>query len=601
MMNLSNISLDIKNLLDGYRQKKFSPKDILHLVQQRIDHQSEHNAWISRLAPEQINEYLERLGDFNLDKKPLYGIPFAIKDNIDLAGVPTTAACPDFSYTPDNNAFVIQCLIDAGAIPVGKTNLDQFATGLVGSRSPYGPGKNSFDPRYISGGSSSGSAIALAMGLVSFSLGTDTAGSGRVPAAFNNLVGLKPTKGLISTSGVVPACRSLDCVSVFALCSADAQRVLKVANRFDAEDEYARKSPSSEPAFDTSNFDFGVPQQDQLAFFGHDEGLDLFKQAVEKLESIGGRKREIDFEPFLQAARLLYEGPWVSERYVAIESFLQKQPEAVFPVTRDIISGGVTPTAADAFKSQYRLEQLRRQTEQLWNELDLVVTPTAGRCYTIEEVLADPLQLNSNLGYYTNFMNLLDYSALAVPAGFDSGGLPFGVTLFAPAFNDIALMKVGDSLHRSLVATQGAMDLELPSAGKLEETIPAGWTTLAVCGAHLSGLPLNYQLTERGAYLLQSTRTSASYRLYALPGGPPDRPGLIRSDNGTNIEIEVWAISLEHFGSFVAGIPAPLGIGMLETESGQWTQGFVCESYVLSEAEDITAMKSWRNYVSLKP
>lgn len=599
-MNLSNISLDINNLLAGYRQNKFSPKDILQLVQQRIDEQPEHNAWISRLTAEQINEYLERLGDFNPDKKPLYGIPFAIKDNIDLAGMPTTAACPEFSYTPDQHAFVIQCLIDAGAIPVGKTNLDQFATGLVGSRSPFGPGKNSFNPEYISGGSSSGSAIALAMGQVSFSLGTDTAGSGRVPAAFNNLVGLKPSKGLLSTSGVVPACRSLDCVSVFALCCADAQRVLNVAGRFDEADEYARQAPASEPAFDASSFEFGVPYPDQLAFFGHDEGRQLFKQAVEKLESIGGRKREIDFEPFLQAARLLYEGPWVSERYVAIESFLHKQPGAVYPVTRDIISGGATPTAADGFKSQYRLEQLRRQTEQIWNELNLIVTPTAGRCYTIEEVQAEPLQLNSNLGYYTNFMNLLDYSALAVPAGFDSGGLPFGVTLFAPAFNDRALMKVGSALHSTLVASQGSMDLDLPAEGGFEQTIPNGWTTVAVCGAHLSGLPLNNQLTERGAYLLQSTRTSAKYHLYALPGGPPYRPGLVRSDDGANIDIEVWAISLEQFGSFVAGIPAPLGIGMLETESGQWTQGFVCESYALAEAEDITVMQSWRNYVSQK-
>lgn len=596
-MELNDLSLDIASLHQGYAEGSFTPADVIETILARISRQPNHNAWITRLTLEQITGYIDKLGSFDPETKPLYGIPFAIKDNIDLAGVPTTAACSEYAYTPEQSAFVVQCLIDAGAVPVGKTNLDQFATGLVGARSPYGPGHNSFDYDYISGGSSSGSSVSLAMGQVSFSLGTDTAGSGRVPAAFNNLVGLKPTKGWLSTSGVVPACRSLDCVSVFALCIEDAQRVLSVAGQFDATDEYARSAPASEPSFDTNDFSFGVPREDQLAFFGNEDGRQLFFQAVEKLESLGGSRCEIDFEPFLEAARLLYEGPWVTERYVAIEDFLKAQPDAVFSVTRKIIEGGEHPSAADAFRSQYRLKHLRRKTEPVWDEVDFILTPTAGRCYTIEEVEADPIQLNSNLGYYTNFMNLLDFSALAVPAGFQKDGMPFGVTLFAPAFSDRALMSVSDSLHRNLVKTQGALDLPLP-VSSLTNDLPAGWTRVAVCGAHLSGLPLNHQLTERGAYLLEATKTSEHYQLYALPGGPPYRPGLVRSDQGAAIEIEVWAISLEQFGSFVAGIPAPLGIGMLETRSGEWLQGFVSENYALTAAKDISGLGSWRKYIA---
>ena len=521
---------------------------------------------------------------------------FAIKDNIDLAGVPTTAACEEYAYTPERSAFVVQQLIDAGAIPIGKTNLDQFATGLVGARSPYGAGHNSLHYDYISGGSSSGSAISLAMGQVSFSLGTDTAGSGRVPAAFNNLIGLKPTKGWLSTSGVVPACRSLDCVSVFALCADDAQRILDVAGQFDADDEYARQAPASEPGFDATSFSFGVPRDDQLEFFGNEEGRKLFGQAVEQLESLGGSRREIDFEPFLESARLLYEGPWVSERYVAIESFIKEQADAVFPVTREIIEGGEHPSAADAFRSQYRLAGLKRKTDPVWEEVDFVLTPTAGRCYTIEEVDADPIRLNSNLGYYTNFMNLLDFSALAVPAGFQSDCLPFGVTLYAPAFADRTLMRIGDRLHHALSTSQGATGLPLPPASE-DHSLPAGWTRVAVCGAHMSGLPLNHQLTDRGAYLLEQTRSSENYRLYALPGGPPYRPGMVRDESGAAIEIEIWAIPLEQFGSFVAGIPAPLGIGTMETAAGEWIQGFICESYALAGAKEITDLGGWRAYL----
>jgi allophanate hydrolase len=384
---------------------------------------------------------------------------------------------------------------------------------------------------------------------------------------------------------------------VFALSTGDAQRVLDVAGQFDSKDAYARPAPESEPAFDRKCFSFGVPCDEQLEFFGNDAGKKLFQDAVSKLESLGGTRHEIDFAPFVEAARLLYEGPWVSERYVAIETFFQQQGDAVFPVTREIIAGGANPLAADAFTAQYRLADLKRRTDSVWDEVDFVVTPTAGRCYTIEDVEADPIRLNSNLGYYTNFMNLLDFSALAIPAGFQPDGIPFGVTLFSLAFADRALLSAGDALHRALVSTQGATDLSIPDA-ITKSGLPSGWTRVAVCGAHLSGLPLNYQLTGRGSFLLEATRTSANYRLYALPGGPPYRPGLIRHERGVAIEIEVWAIPLDQYGSFVAGIPTPLGIGMLETEAGEWLQGFICEPYALGNAEDISHLGGWRAYIS---
>jgi allophanate hydrolase len=379
---------------------------------------------------------------------PLYGIPFAIKDNIDLAGIPTTAACPDYAYTPQISATVVQQLIDAGAIPLGKTNLDQFATGLVGARSPYGACRNSIDPDYISGGSSAGSAVAVALGMASFSLGTDTAGSGRVPAAFNNLLGHKPSCGLLSTSGVVPACRTLDCVSIFALNAADAAAVLDVAQGYDAVDPYSRRAMPGKPVLG-SKFRFGVPHDGQLEFFGNPETPGLFGAAVERLRSLGGEAVSIDFSPFLETARLLYEGPWVAERYAAIREFIETRPDALFPVTRQIISGAGKFTAVDTYAALYRLKALQRRTETVWDDIDVLFTPTAGTIYRVSEVEAEPLRCNSNLGYYTNFMNLLDLSAVAVPAGFQTNRLPFGVTLAAPAFSDGMLLELADRMQHA--------------------------------------------------------------------------------------------------------------------------------------------------------
>lgn len=456
MMNLS-----ISHLQSEYRSGKLTPTQLVTTLANLIHQEDTYHIWIHRLSLEAMMMYTKKLETQSSDNLPLYGIPFAIKDNIDLAGVPTTAACPEFAYIPEKSATVVQKLIDAGAIPVGKTNLDQFATGLVGTRSPYGACKNSFNADYISGGSSAGSAVSVALGLASFSLGTDTAGSGRVPASFNNLVGHKPTCGLLSTTGVVPACRTLDCVSIFALTAEDATLVLESAQGFDAEDAYSRKAVIEATTISNAHFTFGVPKLSQLAFFENAETPALFKQAIKQLESMGGKAVEVDLEPFLETARLLYEGPWVAERYAAIREFFETKPEAIFPVTKQIIGGAIKFSAADTYESQYKLKALKRKAEVVWSDVDIIVTPTAGTIYTIEQVNADPVRCNSNLGYYTNFMNLLDLSATAVPTGFLQNGLPFGVTICAPAFKDSSLLNLAANLQKLTSLTLGATGLPL--------------------------------------------------------------------------------------------------------------------------------------------
>jgi allophanate hydrolase len=435
------LNLNIAELRARYLAKDLTPGALIEALDAQIGSEDPHCIWIRRLTKQEMMAYAQPLEGRDPASLPLYGIPFAIKDNIDLAGIPTTAACPDYAYLPQRSATVVQKLIAAGAIPVGKTNLDQFATGLVGTRSPYGAGRNAYDADYISGGSSAGSAVAVALGQASFSLGTDTAGSGRVPAAFNNLVGLKPSCGVLSTTGVVPACRTLDCVSIFARTPADAEAVFAVAQGFDEEDAYSRRAePGTQPL--VARFRFGVPRPDQLQFFGNAETPALFDAAVLKLQALGGERIAIDFTPFLDTARLLYEGPWVAERYAAIRDFIENRPESLFPVTRQIISGATRFSAADTFSALYRLKAMQRRTAPVWNDIDILLTPTAGTIYTVAEVEADPVRTNSNLGYYTNFMNLLDLSAVAVPAGFQGNGLPFGVTLAAPAFGDGRLLEL---------------------------------------------------------------------------------------------------------------------------------------------------------------
>ncbi|MEZ0233033.1 MAG: allophanate hydrolase [Methylophilaceae bacterium] len=459
-----HLSLEISQLRARYQSGELTPSMLVDILDRRIGFEDSGNIWIHRLSRDEMFAYARQLEGKSPADLPLYGIPFAIKDNIDLAGIPTTAACPEYAYTPEKSATVVQKLIDAGAIPVGKTNLDQFATGLVGTRSPYGACHNSFDPDYISGGSSAGSAVSVALGLASFSLGTDTAGSGRIPAAFNNLVGHKPSVGLVSAHGVVPACRTLDCVSIFALTAADAAAVLEVAQGYDEEDAYSRAKPMNvEPAL-KAGFTFGIPRQNQLAFFESKETPGLFNAAIKQLEAAGGKPVEIDFSLFLETARLLYEGPWVAERYAAIKDFFEANPDAIFPVTKKIIGGASRFSAADVYSALYRLKDMQRKVQHVWTDLDFIVTPTAGTIYTIAELEAEPVLCNSNLGYYTNFMNLLDLAAIAVPAGFQSNGLPFGITLCAPAFSDERLLALAARLDQQTPRTLGATKLKMSTA-----------------------------------------------------------------------------------------------------------------------------------------
>ncbi len=593
--------MTIEGLLDGYRAGRHTVREVIADALAEIRRADSRNVWITVLDDATLEPYLAGLEGIDPAALPLYGVPFALKDNIDLSGVPTTAGCPEYAYVPESSAFAVQRLIDAGAVPLGKTNLDQFATGLVGARSPYGACRNAFNPEYVSGGSSSGSAVAVALGQVGFALGTDTAGSGRVPAAFNNLVGLKPTRGLLSADGVVPACRTLDTLSIFALSVPDAARVLDAVAVYDPDDPYARsdQAPSLGLAgIPETGFRFGVPAAGQLEFFGDREYEAEFLASVERVEALGGERVEVDFEPFLAAARLLYEGPWVAERYAAIRGFLDARPDALFPVTREIIAGGRMPLAVDAFDAQYRLQALRRRTEVVWNTVDLMLTPTTGTIPAIADVEAEPVQVNSDLGYYTNFMNLLDLCAVAVPAGFRADGLPFGVTLFAPAFRDRDLLPIADRLHRAADLPIGATGLRLPKPGAQSCASPHS-IMVAVCGAHMSGLPLNHQLTDRGARFLRTTSTAPEYRFYALSGGPPERPGLVRvRSGGASVEVEVWAVPADRFGSFVAGIPSPLGIGRVRLADGSEAAGFLCESVAVEGATDVTDHASWRKYLA---
>lgn len=603
-MNQTFIPLDIPSLHRAYADKSLTPRDVVGYISQRASEYQSHNIWIHELNSIELEPYLKNLEGQSPEKLPLYGVPFAIKDNIDLADVDTTAGCEAFRYTPTTNAFIVNCLIAAGAIPIGKTNLDQFATGLVGTRSPepWGPCKNSINPDYISGGSSSGSAVAVALGLVSFSLGTDTAGSGRVPAMLNNIYGHKPSRGLFSMSGVVPACRSLDCPSVFALSASDAKQVFDVASDYDAADGYARQKPYANTArqwgLPAKAPIIGVPLKSNLNFFGDADCEALYWAAVEQWKKLGATIVETDIQPLLDAAKLLYEGPWVAERYAALESLMANQPNAMHPVVHTIVSSAVGKTSVETFQYEYKMQDYRRLAQTLFRSMDFLLTPTAPTNYTIEDVLADPVQLNSNMGYYTNYMNLLDLAGTAVPAGFTRQGLAFGVTLVAPAMQDQKLLSYAHQWQQVRNTVVGSLDLtpQLPETAEVnfEEQI-----SVAVCGAHLSGMPLNWQLSERGAVLLQATTTSESYQFYALEGDSPRRPGLKRvAEGGVAIDIEIWQIPADNFGGFVNAIPAPLGIGKVECVNGEWVSSFICESYGFDKARDISSFGGWRSYIA---
>jgi allophanate hydrolase len=554
-------------------------------------------AWILKLSPAQIDaqfDVLEKRGD--AAALPLRGVPFAVKDNIDVAGLATTAACPEFSHVAKETAPAVQRLLDAGAILIGKTNLDQFATGLVGTRSPYGAVPNTFNPRYICGGSSSGSASVVARGLVPFALGTDTAGSGRVPAGFNNIVGLKPTRGWLSTRGVVPACRTLDCVSVFALTVEDAALVASIAAGPD-EDGFSRAAPVRAltkrlPA----NPKFGVLIRPN--WFGDAKAEAAFAQALVRFETVGATLVPLDFAPLFETAALLYQGPWVAERYAAIEDFIARRPEAIHPVVRGIIEKAKDYDAVAAFRGRYRLADLKRVCDALLAKVDALLVPTTPTIYTIDEVAAQPVELNSRLGAYTNFVNLLDWCALSLPAGFRSDGLPFGITLVGPAWADAALAEFGQRWQRHAPWPLGATGAPISDGGAALPFPRAPTVRLAVVGAHLSGMPLNGQLIERGAVLVEQTTTSADYRFYALPGTVPPKPGLVKNGHGAPIIVELWDVPMEAFGSFVALVPPPLGIGTITLADGRQVKGFLCEAWAAEGARDITSFGGWRAFIA---
>lgn len=595
-------TMTISGLQAAYAAGELTPASVMENIRQRAVEYAAHNIWIHVLSAQEQAGWLEALAERDPATHPLWGVPFAIKDNIDLAGIPTTAGCPEFAYTPAQSARVVQQLLDAGAIPVGKTNLDQFATGLNGTRSPYGACHNAFAPEYISGGSSSGSAVAVALGLASFSLGTDTAGSGRVPACFNNLVGVKPTRGLLSSRGLVPACRSLDCISLFALDTDDADRVLSCAEGFDREDAFSRRNVFANSAryygLRTGPLKMGVLGEEHLKFFGDSDYAAAYRHTLAALADAGVELVPVDYTPFDQAARLLYDGPWVAERYIACESMLTANPKAIHPVVRSIVAQGDTLQATALFQAQYRLAALRQQCEAALESLDCLLTPTAGRLFSIADLLAEPVLYNAQLGYYTNFMNLLDMAAVAVPTAFTADGRPFGVTLAGSAFSDRALLSMANRLRALLPLPLGA--LQVAATGSTAPAVAdTTHTKIAVCGAHLDGLPLNWQLRERGATLLARTQSAACYRLYLLAGGPPLRPGMVRDEaQGRDIEVEVWSIPTAELGGFVAGIPAPLGIGKVELADGSWVSGFICEPQgVLTAAEEITHHGGWRRWL----
>ncbi len=571
------MSATITELVAAYRSGEKSPETELLARLGQIAAEGDRPIWISRFSEAEVLAQLAAADTAG----PLYGVPFAVKDNIDVAGLPTTAACPEFSYLPARHATVVERLVQAGAIVIGKTNLDQFATGLVGTRTPYGICSSVFDSSYVSGGSSAGSAVAVAKGQVAFSLGTDTAGSGRVPAMFNALVGVKPTRGLLSTRGVVPACRSLDCVSLFTRNLADAELLLEISAGFDADDSFSRPRMAVN-ALGDSRLRIAVPRAQDLEFFGDHENAELFLAAVERAKGWGAEITRFDLAPFREAAALLYAGPWVAERLTTVAELLARNPEAIHPVVRGICEGGRGYDADATFRAFYRLGELRLRAARELEACDVLLLPTAPTHYKIQEVLDNPLELNARLGTYTNFVNLLDLSALAVPAGFKKSGMPFGVTFMAPAFHDQRLLEVG----RRFVGEQAAVS---------EPAHDCVW--LAVAGAHLAGQPLNHELTSVGARRIRTTKTAPEYRLYALDTVPP-KPGLVHvpGESAHAIEVEVWELTREAFGAFVAQIPAPMTIGMTRLAGGSLVKGFSCEPHALNGAREISQFGSWRAF-----
>jgi allophanate hydrolase len=598
---------------DAYRNGSLLLNSLFEIFGPDIDNAGRNDpAWITRIDEDRFNLQLRELArwleeaDRDTEKFPLYGIPFAVKDNIDVAGWPTTAGCPQFSYVATEDATAVHRLRRAGAIVVGKTNLDQFATGLAGVRSPYGAVPNTFRPEYICGGSSSGSSSLVARGIVPFALGTDTAGSGRVPAAMNNIVGLKPTRGWLSTTGVVPACRTLDCVSVLALTVEDAEVVANIAGAFDSSDAYSRVPSASAPAAMPERPRFGIPREPE--FFGDVEAAAMYERALGMAQSLGAELIRIDFKPFFELSALLYGSSWVAERLVTLDPLLRSNPDTVQPTVRALVEHAFTYTAADAFRAEYQRASLTSQIRKTMDALDGVLVPSVPTTFTIDEVLKDPIALNSKLGIYTSFANFSDLCALALPAGIRADGLPAGITLLARAWHDRALAGFGllweRHLGASMDATMGATGLRYSTSHNEARPPAANTIRIAVVGAHLKGMPLNHQLTSRGAAFVEETETADEYRLFALANSLTPKPGLVRAaagERGAPIQLELWDVPTALFGSFVAEIPPPLGIGNVILRDGRIVKGFICEQYGLTDAREITSFGGWRSYLASLP
>jgi allophanate hydrolase len=617
--------LRLSELRRGYAERLRTPTDVAKSVLESIAARGDDGVWISTVEPDELYARateLERIREHaggRLYGLPLFGVPFAVKDNIDVAGLPTTAACPDFAYRPQRTGPVVERLLSAGAMLVGKTNLDQFATGLTGSRSPYGAVESVFGGGLIAGGSSSGSAVAVAAGLVAFALGTDTAGSGRVPAALNGIVGLKPTRGLLSTLGVVPACRSLDCVSIFAHDVSDAAAVLATARGRSPEDPWGRSLPRDRvrprpPA----TLRLGVPAAEDLDFFGDVDQRHRFALGRDRAGSIVAEVVPVEIEALLEAGDLLYQGPWVAERLADLEAFLLEHPDSVLDVTRQILQSGRRFDAAELFRAQHRLRELQAWTERLWERVDAILLPTIGTTFTLTEIAEQPVRHNTALGRYTQFANLLDLAVVTIPNGMTADGRPASMSVIGPAYSDATMCQLAAALEATPVTTTPATPATPPVlAASVQGTI-----TLAVVGRHLRGESRNGELLDRGAAYLRTASTAPTYRLYRLPVAGPDGrpapdglPGLVRvPTDGCRIEVELWDVPAGTVGSLLAGVPAPLSLGWIRLDTGESVLGFLCESYAAVAAggagaeaavgpgprggtpEDISAYGGWRAY-----
>jgi allophanate hydrolase len=585
-------------MVAAHRDGSASPAETIARAYRRIREHNDPAIFIALRDEKAAIAEAEGLARKDAATLPLLGVPVAVKDNIDAADMPTTAACPAFSYRPARDATVVGRLRAAGAIIIGKTNLDQFATGLVGVRSPYGIPVNPVRSDLVPGGSSSGSAVAVAAGLVPLALGTDTAGSGRVPAMLNNIVGLKPSLGLISTAGVVPACRTLDCVSVFSLTVDDAMTALKVMAAPDAGDPFSRNRPLAGMTAFPARLRLGIPRNGQLIFFGDKHSEKAYGEALQRWTALGAELVEFDLEPFYETARLLYEGPWVAERYLVIRDLLASSPDSIHPVTREITAAGARLSAAETFSALYRLQALRGAAARSFADLDAIVLPTAPTVYSTAQVLANPIELNSRLGTYTNFVNLLDLCGLALPSAMRADGIPFGITLLAPAGKDALLASIGRAFHADTGLAVGARGMKQPALAPLD-AVSGDEIVIAVVGAHLSGMALNGELQALGGRLLEESVTAPDYRLYALDTTPP-KPGMLRVDAGagTAIKLELWALSAASFGKFVAAIPPPLSIGTIRLADGRGVKGFLVEPAAVGGARDISSFGGWRAFVA---